>query len=310
MEIAVCVASHRRPESLFTLLGALDAQTFDELDGPEPSLRIVVADNDPERSAEPVCRDAQRWLRHPLHYVHEKRQGIPMARNAAVAAAWESPWIAFVDDDEVPTPGWLAALLRAQREQQADVVAGPVVPVFDFDPPGWLARGGFLEYAPSGPHSARTGNLLVRRDCLAGQPILFDERMVPIGEDRELFERVASAGARIVWASDAEVRETVPPERATLRFVLERAFRAGIATSRIAILRRSRRGAVPRAVAHGLWCGLRGAVEVALAPLRGAETAVAGLRLLVFGWGRWRGLAGLPAAPVSLPDRAFRPPSA
>jgi hypothetical protein len=300
-EIAVCVASCRRPEGLFALLGALDAQIFA---APEPSLRIVVVDNDPAGSAAPVCEEARRWLRHPLRYLHEKRRGIPMARNAAVAAAWDLPWIVFVDDDERPEPGWLDALRRAQRERDADLVAGPVLPDFECEPPEWLQQGRFLEYEPSGAHSARTGNLLVRTRCLAAQPVLFDERMVPIGEDRELFERVAAAGARIVWAPDAVVRETVPRERMTLRYVLARGQRVGVASTRIARLRSSRLRAAPRALAHGGWCMLRGLVEASLAPLRGASAGAAGLRLLAFGLGRWRGLAGRAQTGVSLPDQA------
>jgi len=300
--IAVCVASYRRPEGLFALLGALDAQVFEP---PQPTLRIVVVDNDPACSARSVCEEARRWLRHPLHYLHEKRPGIPIARNAAVAAALDLPWLAFVDDDERPEPRWLDALRRAQHEQSADLVAGPVLPAFESEPPGWIRRGRFLEYEPSGAHSARTGNLLVRTRCLARQPVVFDERMVPIGEDRELFERVAADGARIVWAPDAIVHESVPRERATLRYVLARGHRVGVASTRIARIRSSRARAAPRALVHGGWCVLRGLAEVALAPLRGAAAGAAGLRLLAFGLGRWRGLAGPGGrSALSLPDRS------
>lgn len=286
--IAVCIASCRRPEGLHALLGALDAQVFSP---PRPTLRIVVVDNDPAGSARGVCDDARHWLRHPLHYRQEKRPGIPMARNAAVAAAWDLPWIAFVDDDERPEPGWLDALRRAQQRHAADLVAGPVLPLFESEPPAWLRAGRFLDYEPSGAHSARTGNLLVRSACLACQPRLFDERMRPIGEDRELFERVAAAGARIVWAPDAIVHESVPRERATLRWVLQRGHRVGVAATRIAVLRRSRVRAAPRALLHGAWCLLRGLLGASLAPLRGRAAGVAGLRLAAFGLGRWRGLA-------------------
>jgi hypothetical protein len=306
-EIAVCIASCRRPEGLFALLGALDAQVFT---APEPALRIVVVDNDPAGSARSVCEDARRWLRHPLRYLQEKRPGIPMARNAAVSAAWDAPWLAFVDDDERPEPGWLDALRHAQREHGADLVAGPVLPRFEREPPAWLRRGRFLEYEPSGPHSARTGNLLVRTRCLAEQPVLFDERMVPIGEDRELFERVAAAGARSVWAPGAIVHETVPCERMTLRYVLARGYRVGVAASRIACIRGPRGRAAARALLHGGWCALRGTLEATGTPLRGAAAGAAGLRLLAFGLGRWRGLRGPARGRVPLPDRASGPASA
>ena len=34
-------------------------------------------------------------------------------------------WLAFIDDDEVPEPEWLAELLRVQRTCGADAVRGP-----------------------------------------------------------------------------------------------------------------------------------------------------------------------------------------
>ena len=51
-----------------------------------------------------------------MHRV-EGRRGIPQARNAAVAVALErADFVAFIDDDEVPSPLWLAELLRLRAE--------------------------------------------------------------------------------------------------------------------------------------------------------------------------------------------------
>jgi len=298
--VAICIATCRRPAGLFALLGAIDGQCFE---GAVPGVRVVVVDNDAEGSARAICEEARSWLRWSLTYVHEKRPGIPAARNACVAASWSADWIAFIDDDEIPESGWLEALLRSQRIHSADVVAGPVVPRFQVDPPAWIAAGGFHEhegYDP-GARSARTGNLLVRTASLARLSSLFDERMSPVGEDRELFERLAASGGHIVWSAEARVVEEVPPERATLRWVLRRGFRVGVASTRIAWIRRSRWRAAPRALAHGLWCLGRGAVEAALTPLRGVARGVLGLRLAAFGLGRWAGL--LAASRGEVPQR-------
>ena len=61
----------------------------------------------------------------PVRYVHEPAAGVANARNAAMAAA-SGELIAFLDDDEEAAPGWLAALIDAQRRFDADVVFGPV----------------------------------------------------------------------------------------------------------------------------------------------------------------------------------------
>ena len=73
----------------------------------------------------PRLRDAR--------YVHEPRPGISHARNRGVAEA-KGDFVAFIDDDELPAPNWLESLLLTQRTYRADVVLGPVRPVFDRPP--------------------------------------------------------------------------------------------------------------------------------------------------------------------------------
>ena len=290
--IAVCIASYRRPQGLRALLASLDALTFEEC---APEVRIVVVDNDVEASARRVCDDARKGARHPLTYVHEPRTGIAIARNAAIAAAGDADGIAFVDDDERPAPDWLDRLLRAQHARDADVVTGPVVPRFETSPPAWVVEGGYFESVARPPGAligaAHTNNTLVRKSCLERLSHGFDERMTPMGEDRELFERVAAAGGRIVWCPEAIVYESVPAERVTLRWLVRRAYRAGVASTRIGRLRRPIRDVAPRIVAHGLWCIGRGLAGTAGGALRGAAASVAGLRLAGFGVGRLTGLA-------------------
>ena len=276
---------------MFALLGALDGLAFDAA---APEIFVVVVDNDASGSARPVCENARSWLRHPLRYTLEKRRGIPAARNAAVAAALDSDWIAFVDDDETPEPRWLEELLRVQREQAADVVTGPVVPRFAEDPPRWIAEGRFFasEPLPEGTprNTAHTNNVLVRTRDLLALASLFDERLVPNGEDTELFGRLADSGARVVWAPGAVVHELVPAERACLRWVLRRAFHIGVAASNIARLRRPLRQAAPYALAHGLWCISKGLLTTPIALGGRTAEAARGLRLASFGLGRLTGL--------------------
>ncbi len=289
--VAVCVSSYRRPQGLFALLGALDGLAFD---APAPDIFVVVVDNDASGSARPVCDNARSWLRHPLRYTLEKRRGIPSARNAAVAAALDSDWLAFVDDDETPEPRWLEELLRVQREQAADVVTGPVVPRFVQKPPRWIVEGRIFapEPLPEGTllTTAYTNNVLVRTRELAALTSLFDERLTPNGEDTELFGRLADGGARVVWAPGAVVHERVPAERARLGWVLRRAFHIGVAASRIARLRRPLPRAAPRALAHGVWCVSKGLLTASIALGGRTGEGARGLRLASFGLGRLFGL--------------------
>jgi glycosyltransferase involved in cell wall biosynthesis len=53
----------------------------------------------------------------------------PPASPTPATPRWPPPsgdLIAFLDDDEEASPGWLAALIETQRRYDADVVFGPV----------------------------------------------------------------------------------------------------------------------------------------------------------------------------------------
>jgi succinoglycan biosynthesis protein ExoM len=287
--LSICVPTYRRPAGLFALLGALGAQRF--ADAP-PELRVVVVDNDAGESARVVVEDARAWLRFPIHYVVEKRVGIPQARNAALAAALSSDWIAFIDDDESPEPDWLDALLRTQRATGADVVSGPALPRFESEPAAWVIESGLFEPAryPTGAplSTAYTNNVLVRTSALRSLDAFFDERFtLGVGEDAELFSRIAAAGGRIVWADDALVYELVPPARATLRWILARGYRSGAATAAA-----SSRGAA-RIAADAVAYLVRGIAAAAWGGLHGRARCVRGLRLAAYGIGWGASLCGV-----------------
>lgn len=295
MRIDVCVITYRRPHGLQRLLGGIAQQRLPE---PPPELRVVVVDNDPEASARAVCDEAREWLPHPLEYLVEKRRGIPQARNAALALAMgAAEFVAFIDDDEVPEPQWLAELLRVQRDRNADAVGGPVVPVFDVPPPAWIERGGFFERERHTTGArvpcAYTNNVLVSTQALASLDRLFDERMALTGSsDTELFERLARCGHRIVWSDLAQVREWVPPSRAKLSWLLQRSFRIGTASVIIDRVCREEPRRAWRMLAHAGWCVAKGALQLPLLAVGALARAAHGARLAAFGVGRIAGLAG------------------
>jgi cellulose synthase/poly-beta-1,6-N-acetylglucosamine synthase-like glycosyltransferase len=290
VSVAICIASHRRPEGLHRLLRSLDALVFE--DG-VPDVRVVVADNDAARSARTVCEEAQGWLRHALTYVVEARRGIPQARNASLAPVLTRvDWVAFVDDDEIVGPRWLDNLLRVQRATGADAVTGPVEPRFVEAPPEWVVAGGFFDqerFADGAPRPvAFTNNALVRASALVELGALFDETL-RTGEDTELFARLHREGGQIVWANDACVVERVPPERARLASILGRGFREGLAQARV------ERCLGERGIGGGAVRGIgriaQGLLSAASPWSPGLGARARGLRRVAFGIGRLVGAA-------------------
>src|SRR4051794_29962656 len=210
VRVVVAIATCGRPRGLRLLLEALDRLILPA----GASLSAIVVDNNPDGSAREIVADCAARVRPALIYVHERQRGISYARNAALDAAHaagpgnQPDFIAFIDDDEVPEPGWIASLLAKQAETGADVVSGPVVPEFDGDAPRWAVDGGFYasDDIPDGAARsvAATNNALIRAGLLGPGGFRFDEALALTGgEDTMLFTEMSDAGHRIVWAREA-----------------------------------------------------------------------------------------------------------
>lgn len=232
----VAVATYRRPELLRECLDSLSEQSV-----PVDQFTICVVDNDPEPSARQSVQSFTRDFRGKVSYVHEPKPGIPAARNAAIAFAIEAQarWIAFIDDDERADPGWLAALLAAATEYNADGVQGPVFPRFEAGGQPEVPLLGFHDrpVAERGTrvHQAKTGNLLLRIravvELVGDQP--FREDLGDFGgSDSEMTMRLTGAGGVIVTEPSAMVEEFTSLERQSLSWMTRRATRttAGFVT--------------------------------------------------------------------------------
>jgi glycosyltransferase involved in cell wall biosynthesis len=231
MEVAIAIATMQRPDMLGALLGRLQELTFEQ---PEPSVELIVVDNDPEQSAREVIESLRAaGTRFPIRYLADPRRGIPFVRNTAVAAALEAgaTHIAFIDDDEVPERDWLQTLLHVQKVYDADVVAGPCLSRLPGDAPAWAKGNAFRHesHRTGDPlETCATNNTLVRRAVFERLEPWFDERLALTGgTDRHFFLRAHDAGMRLCWAAEAIVREEVPKSRVTLPWVITRMYRQG-----------------------------------------------------------------------------------
>ena len=69
-----------------------------------------------------------------LRYVVEERPGVAAVRNRALDETTERDLLIFIDDDEDPEPGWLAALVGLWASTGCQAVAGPVIPGYEVEP--------------------------------------------------------------------------------------------------------------------------------------------------------------------------------
>jgi cellulose synthase/poly-beta-1,6-N-acetylglucosamine synthase-like glycosyltransferase len=190
-----------------------------------PSEIVIVDQSDDDAT----CRIVQerRDLPVKLVYVRQQQRGLSAARNEGVSHATCSI-VAVTDDDCVPGPQWVAALLHAfSRPHPLDAVTGRVLPLGP-ERTGYFpvsSRGGARPAEFSGkvlPWQVGTGgNSAVRREWFR-RIGLYDERL-GVGspgraaEDTDLLYRLLRAGARIRYEPDALIYHERQPEAQRFR---------------------------------------------------------------------------------------------
>jgi len=233
-DIILCIATCNRPQGLLRTLESLAAQQT------RHRLEVLVADNDAIRQeglamVEMLASKGYRW---PIKALLVTERGIPLVRNALVAAALAQPGathIAMLDDDEAASPGWIDAMAETAQRWEADVVGGAVLREMDSAIAPWAAHHPLLapkQRGQSGPVALvdSTANVLIAVTALRAmgeRP--FDERMALTGgSDKQLFTRMQRAGFRFAWSEEAVVTELIPASRVTAKWLLMRGYRVGM----------------------------------------------------------------------------------
>jgi hypothetical protein len=164
--------------------------------------------------------------------------------------------VVFIDDDEIPEPGWLTTLVGYWQECGADAVAGPVLARYQPDMEPWLRAGGFFDrprrVTGTRLHGAATNNLLLDLAALHRLELRFDPDFgVTGGSDTMLTHAMVHAGADLRWCDEARVSEEIQPGRRSRQWVLRRAFRTGNVWGRVAIALARQEGSLARGTNRG-----------------------------------------------------------
>lgn len=238
--VSVVVATYKRPDLVGACLDALATQT-------SPPLEVIVVDQSPDTRTRDAV--ASRAVNAPIRYLHSDVAGVSLARNLGLRAA-EGVIVAITDDDALPEPGWLEALVRAFETStpRPGLVGGRILPLWDGERPPWFPPAreyllpifdleGELRPFPEGS-LPMTVNLAIDRgvfQAIGG----FDESMGPrtgwkiSGEDSLLAWRALEAGVPIWFQPQAVVRHRVPKDRMRRGFLLDRSFNEGVSLMHI-----------------------------------------------------------------------------
>lgn len=259
IDVAVC--TYRR-ETIAATLASIAAQRLPN----GVAVRVIVADNDDEPSARGRVLATAAELGLHVSYVHAPQRNISIARNACLDAA-TAPLVAFIDDDEVASPHWLARLIECLDATGADIVLGPAVATYPSGLPPWVGVADLHSTRPpgNGASALRTGytcNVLLRTASVAARR--FDPALGRSGgEDDVFFAAAVRAGAIIAYAPDAVVHDPVPMARANLSWLSRRAFRNGQTHARTMLDgRRNRLASLAIAASKAAFCALSAVVSL------------------------------------------------
>jgi len=245
VEFSIIVATCERPRRLAATLKAC----CDAVAACEGQHRILVVDNGVGRSAREVV-DESTWSA-AVAYLRSKPRNKAAALNCGVQAA-DTQWLAFTDDDCLPSADWLKRGASFLQETGVRLCGGRLVPGEpDFSLPAWLRPGrsgltprgpAFMEYRPL-PQSGVLGpeemlpfgaNIFVHRRVFEDYGGYDQELWMRCGpaalgsEDAEFAMRVRAGGEQIGYCSEAVVVHPVRRERATVRDYVRYAYFMGM----------------------------------------------------------------------------------
>jgi glycosyltransferase involved in cell wall biosynthesis len=226
LSCSVVIPTFKRPAELERCLEAISRQEYQKFD-------VIVVDNssgDPETQ-----RVAKAWK---ARYVIEPKRGLCRARNRGALVS-SADVIAYLDDDSVPEPGWIAGLAREFNDPMVMGVGGKTIPlsleteaerlfakvrggaynrpaplVVDKTTPYWFEICGF------GGIGAGC-NMAVRRAAFEVWPG-FHQRTdrgtkVYGGGEQHAFFSLVSRGFRVSYTPHAVVRHPFPPTLENLK---------------------------------------------------------------------------------------------
>jgi glycosyltransferase involved in cell wall biosynthesis len=251
VDVSVVVLSYDRVHLLKRTLDAL----LDPAVARGVSFEVIVADNHAERLAEGYMRDYAAAASFPVTYLADGARNYSIVRNLGVKAA-RGRYIAFVDDDEEPQPGWLYELYACLERTGGDAAFGRKLPLFESGgPPDWDPTAQFFKADREQPQDVAT--------CFEG-PEPFAVRFgIGGGEDTYLLFKLALEGKRFFWCPAAVVVEFMEADRVRPSYIITRLMkgsqhyasrRVALATNKTAMgIRVSLLGLAQLAVETVLW---------------------------------------------------------
>ena|SRR5947209_1603320 len=238
--VVVCAFASERCEQTVRCVTSVLAQR------PAPVQVIVVVDHN---------EDLRAKLRESLPaavdvVVNPGEPGLSSARNTALGLA-RGEIVAFIDDDAVAHPTWLARLLAAFDDPMVMGAGGHALPAWQDARPGWfppeflwVVGCSYVGLPSAGAVRNPLGCNMAFRAAAFERAGLFDPGIGRLGsrplgcEETEFCVRAAriDPNAAFVMVAGAEIDHDVPAERCRPSYLLRRCYYEGISKALVRML--------------------------------------------------------------------------
>jgi glucosyl-dolichyl phosphate glucuronosyltransferase len=212
---------------------------------------LVVDNNSTDGTADIVASFREAAGQPPaLRLLSAPQQGLSHARNTGLAAA-QAPVVLFLDDDAIPSAGWLAACLAAFHVhdgagRQLVACGGPIHPIFEGARPNWLvpAYHGLYSILDLGaddrlfPLGQYPFGANMAFNLTVTGPLHFDTDLGRVGtsllsgEEAKIFQAIARQGGQVGYVAAMAVHHHIPVSRLHPEWLQERFYYAGVSERR------------------------------------------------------------------------------
>jgi len=134
VRVTAVICTHNRASYLRGALGSLLEQTLNP-----DHYEILIVDNASTDDTKRVVDDVMS-RRSGLRYLQAPRVGVSRARNVGWREA-RAPYVAYLDDDAIAEPTWLAGMLDffESTRPRPGAVGGRILPIWERPRPSWLS---------------------------------------------------------------------------------------------------------------------------------------------------------------------------
>jgi glucosyl-dolichyl phosphate glucuronosyltransferase len=240
-DLSVVICTHNRAEDVGDCLAALVPQ----LDKSSTEVRVIDSGSrdDQRRTLERLVASVSH-----VELLRIDEPGVSLARNKGIGET-KSEWVAFLDDDAIPSADWLenAHRLMSLVPEKCAIIAGAVLPQF---PKGasrllgkrWSQMLSVVQRRGEGDCTAScsmvAANVLFRRSALVdggGFSSALGRHGTTLlsGGEKLLQEQLIERGWSAWYSDRLKVRHKISAERLTQEWILRRAYWDGLSDQRI-----------------------------------------------------------------------------